>query len=680
MMGRPRTLVFLLSLMLAMGLAVGIATTAKAEESTTYSFSHAYDCQRNPAYPEAGGSCTVHSFNTPLISWGTHAEDYTGTWNLTYFGLYKDHSDVSSDRPSSFSAQLPHIVTYVQENYGLDSADNIPIFELKLGSNHVAYGVICAVAASDGRALYIGDTWPLGGGYVLSTDDLHTTGSAEIPIAKDVTQIQEGLKDTPAYTVALTGGANATTSGGDTTQNGLIGDTDAMTEVTYTAKTGFHFDTFTDIADNGITASRTSETTVKVSGTPTYNANIEIPDAVPNTYTVTLDNQSATTPGATSVTATYESPLPSIAGNLPTKTDYLFAGYFSEPNGAGTQYLNPDGTPTDAAWETAGTGTIYAKWNLAQKKPTPEAVFTATDYDRGTLSNVKAGQQWRIDGGEWVDVTEDGSIDLTGLSPCTIEVIERGDGVTTVDSDIEQIVVTRHDAPTGPAATDCTTTDNDDGTLTGITDDIQYRMPGDTDWATGDGSDIEGLVPGTYFVRTRPSGTSLASAPRPLVVHRLFSATVTFKVVGGSWSDGTRDEKSVALTGHDDGVLGPAADLLPMAADVLRLSADQIPAVGDLPDDGYRAGAWDVTPTTDTDIDGDVTYTYSYALDDSGESVVPAQETGDDGTTPAAKAPAAAASAAKSTPKTGDTGLAAVAALMAAVGVAGLLASRATRE
>lgn len=82
---------------------------------------------------------------------------------------------------------------------------------------------------------------------------------------------------TTTYTVTLTGGANATASGGETTQSGLSG---AMTTVTYTANSGYHFAEFTAITDNGITATRTNDTTVTVSGTPTGNASITIPDAV----------------------------------------------------------------------------------------------------------------------------------------------------------------------------------------------------------------------------------------------------------------------------------------------------------------------------------------------------------------------------------------------------------------
>ena len=94
--------------------------------------------------------------------------------------------------------------------------------------------------------------------------------------------------DTTTYTVTLTGGANATASGGSTTQSGLSG---AMTTVTYTANSGYHFAEFTAITNNGITATRTSDSVVTVSGTPTGNASITIPDATEQqatTYSITL--------------------------------------------------------------------------------------------------------------------------------------------------------------------------------------------------------------------------------------------------------------------------------------------------------------------------------------------------------------------------------------------------------
>ena len=84
------------------------------------------------------------------------------------------------------------------------------------------------------------------------------------------------------------------------------------------------------------------------------------------------------------------------------------------------------------------------------------------------------------------------------------------------------------------------------------------------------------------------------------------SYSVVFKVVNGSWDDGNTSDKSVTLSG--------------MEGDTLKLSSGQIPAVGTKPNDGYKAGSWDVTPSTDTPISSNVTYTYTYVADSSGGS------------------------------------------------------------
>ena len=91
-----------------------------------------------------------------------------------------------------------------------------------------------------------------------------------------------------AYSVTLSGGAYATASGGATTQNVTPGQ--AMTTVTYTANSGYTFPAFSNSTTNGVTLTRVSDTEVTVSGKPTANVNITVPDAaaIP-TYTVTYD-------------------------------------------------------------------------------------------------------------------------------------------------------------------------------------------------------------------------------------------------------------------------------------------------------------------------------------------------------------------------------------------------------
>ncbi len=76
--------------------------------------------------------------------------------------------------------------------------------------------------------------------------------------------------------------------------------------------------------------------------------------------------------------------------------------------------------------------------------------------------------------------------------------------------------------------------------------------------------------------------------------------TVTFKVVNGSWDDKTAEDVTVTLSGNE--------------GDVLKLSADQIPAVGNEPAENYTAGSWDEVPDTNTEITEDKTYTYTYAM------------------------------------------------------------------
>ncbi len=77
------------------------------------------------------------------------------------------------------------------------------------------------------------------------------------------------------------------------------------------------------------------------------------------------------------------------------------------------------------------------------------------------------------------------------------------------------------------------------------------------------------------------------------------SRTVTFVVVNGSWDDGSSEAKEAMVSGPE--------------SSALKLTADQIPAVGSNPEDGYKAGAWDVTPSADAEITENTVFTYTYA-------------------------------------------------------------------
>lgn len=81
-----------------------------------------------------------------------------------------------------------------------------------------------------------------------------------------------------------------------------------------------------------------------------------------NSYTVTL-NKNGGSGGTSFVYATYKSEMPSATA--PTKTGYIFKGYYTGTNGSGTKYYDANMTSVNA-WDKTSGGTLYAYWEKAQ--------------------------------------------------------------------------------------------------------------------------------------------------------------------------------------------------------------------------------------------------------------------------------------------------------------------------
>ncbi len=78
-----------------------------------------------------------------------------------------------------------------------------------------------------------------------------------------------------------------------------------------------------------------------------------------NHYTVTFEQGSPTFQGTGDVTATYGAALPAIS--VPSKTGYIFGGYYTGENGTGKQYYNENGVGL-INWVEAANTTLHAKW------------------------------------------------------------------------------------------------------------------------------------------------------------------------------------------------------------------------------------------------------------------------------------------------------------------------------
>lgn len=124
----------------------------------------------------------------------------------------------------------------------------------------------------------------------------------------------------------------------------------------------------------GITASTTNGEFTKALNNPTASAspNNTLQAAATNIgYTgtsstlrftnITLDKQSGT--GGTSAVVAVNGVAMAAGATPPTRTGYVFGGYYSEPDGAGTRYFTKTMASAHDWDQTAATATLYAKWS-----------------------------------------------------------------------------------------------------------------------------------------------------------------------------------------------------------------------------------------------------------------------------------------------------------------------------
>ncbi len=325
------------------------------------------------------------------------------------------------------------------------------------------------------------------------------------------------------YVRAKANGANLTSD----PQTIVIKAVQPTPEATFTA-TGPDTGTLTNVAagmtyavDGGAATAITS-TTVDLTGLAPCTITIVRPGN--GTTTIDSDAQTITvTRAATSELAAAQPAVIDGKGSIPTTEAH-------ELSDDGTTWTACTGETTGLAPNTyyvrvAASGTALA--SDAQtitinafdpaKEPTPEAVFTATGPDTGTLTNAAAGMTYRIDNDTAVVITET-SVDLTGLVPCTITVIRPGNGTTTIDSDAQTITVTKAAVPDTVTAEGCTTYLNNNGKLIGVTAAMEYKASDAEAWTAGTGDEVTGLAPGTYLVRVAANGTALTSDAQEVTV------------------------------------------------------------------------------------------------------------------------------------------------------------------
>ncbi|MCQ2959442.1 MAG: ribosomal protein L7/L12 [Bacteroidales bacterium] len=291
------------------------------------------------SYEGGSGTNTLYFSASPTIS-------STNTTGLTLQGTdfpYSYITDLSGNTGASYYHNIScnigqkYTVT-LNKNSGTVNCDEIKYY---------TYGVGATLPTNVTRTGYT-----FGGWYTNSS----CTGSPVTTISKTDSGNKTYYAKWTANRYLVTLDNRAATSSGTASIYATYGS--SMPSITSPIKTGYTFGGYYDGTDGSgtqyYTSSGTSAKTCYLTANTTLYAKWTI-----KTPTITFNNQSATTAGTTSATATWGSAMPSIT--KPTKTGYTFGGYFTSNNGGGTQYYLATGASAKICDLEVAT-TLYAKW------------------------------------------------------------------------------------------------------------------------------------------------------------------------------------------------------------------------------------------------------------------------------------------------------------------------------
>ncbi|WP_339167515.1 S-layer homology domain-containing protein [Paenibacillus sp. FSL R5-0341] len=152
----------------------------------------------------------------------------------------------------------------------------------------------------------------------------------------------------------------------------------------------------------------------------------------------------------------------------------------------------------------------------ATPETTPEAVISYADEQ---LTGLVPNAPYSINGASAV---ADGSGQITidnSWIGTTLSIVKTGNGTTTTDSSVQTLVIpSRPAAPTEVGKTDETSNGAHDGTLTNVTDQMEYKKDINGVWTTIYDTTVTGLEPNTYYVRTKATSSTFASSETPVTV------------------------------------------------------------------------------------------------------------------------------------------------------------------
>ncbi|MEK5034690.1 S-layer homology domain-containing protein [Paenibacillus sp. FSL R7-0302] len=227
------------------------------------------------------------------------------------------------------------------------------------------------------------------------------------------------------------------------------------------------------------------------------------------------------------VTATDETAINAKNGTLTNVTPAMeykqgVAGAWTDVTGTqvsglapGTYYVQIKATLTAFASEAQSVNVVAY---VAIPEATPAAVI---DYEAEQLNGLTANGLYTLNGTLTVTADADGKLALdSSWLGSSLSLVKQGNASTTIDSAAQSLTVpARPAAPADVASTDETAIQAKNGTLTNVTTAMEYRQGTAGAWTDVPGTSVSGLVPDTYYVRTKGTVTAFASEAQAVTVN-----------------------------------------------------------------------------------------------------------------------------------------------------------------
>jgi hypothetical protein len=364
-------------------------------------------------------------------------------------------------------------------------------------------------------------------GHTLSGAAAQVTINAYNPATVDKLELDDHVtaptkNGTPSTTAIETDQYNGTVSWKDTTgaavSSKFLGGTAYTATVTLTPKYGY---TFSGVSANSFTYSNAA-----VTHSAGSNGDLIVSIAFPATasrelVSITIATQplkKSYTVGETfdktgmAITATYDDDT----------TDSNFTDYTIDKTGS---LKSSDSSVT----VTANSNTSIFSQQLIEvskldRPPAPTVTFSFDGENANKLMGANTSMEYSLDGeSNWYKCTEN-DMDLTSVTITTNGInVRMKETDTTKAGPIQTISISKAELP---AATASNATVSGKGTITGVTDKMEYKLSAESTWTRGDGNLIS-LDPGTYQVRVKATGTVLASDSQVLTIAEFVKGTPT---------------------------------------------------------------------------------------------------------------------------------------------------------